>query len=315
MKQKKGKCYEVQERNNTMKQIRMHGKGGQGVVTGGEILSNAYLIEGMYMAVMPSYGVERRGSDVTAFGRLSETPVRENALSYVPDYLIIFDPSQISKAKTYEGFPEGGVIVACGTDPEQVLAMGVKPSKIVMVDGIRIAYEVTGNNLTNMIMCGAYAKAGLISIDAAMKAIEENLPKNFVKTSVLGCQRGYDEAKVYKYDYKESSTAREPLWNTKVLECKKPEPCERESPWGNYENVEDLIVLPTGTWKVTRPVVDMDLCVKCGICATFCPTQCISKSADGYYFANLNFCKGCGVCAHECPKKAISMKLDSDFKD
>lgn len=298
-----------------MKQIRMHGKGGQGIVTAGEILSNAYLNEGMYMAVMPSYGVERRGSDVTAFGRLSDKPVRENGLSYIPDYLVIFDPSQISKAKTYEGFPEGGVIIACGLDHEEVLKMGVKPSKIVMIDGIKIAFEITKNNLTNMIMCGAFARAGLISLDATIKAMEENLPKNFVPTSVEGCKRGYEEAQVFEYDYKESENKREPLWNTKKLECNKPEPGKRESLWGNFEKAEDLIVMPTGTWKIQRPVVDESICIKCGICASFCPIQCIAKNSEGFYHANLTYCKGCGVCAHECPKKAIAMKLDSEFKD
>ena len=50
-----------------MKELRLHGRGGQGIVVGGEILSNAFLNEGKYLAVMPSYGVERRGSDVTAY--------------------------------------------------------------------------------------------------------------------------------------------------------------------------------------------------------------------------------------------------------
>lgn len=86
-----------------MKELRMHGKGGQGIVVGGETLSNAFLNIGKYLAVMPSYGVERRGSDVTAFGRLSDEPVRENCMCYEPNYLVIFDPSQISKPATYKG--------------------------------------------------------------------------------------------------------------------------------------------------------------------------------------------------------------------
>ena len=63
----------------------------------------------------------------------------------------------MSKPSTYTGFVDGGIIISCSADPEEILAMGVKPSRIVLVDGIRIAFEVTGNNLTNMIMCGAFA--------------------------------------------------------------------------------------------------------------------------------------------------------------
>lgn len=296
-----------------MKELRMHGKGGQGIVVGGETLSNAFLNVGKYLAVMPSYGVERRGSDVTAFGRLSDEPVRENCMCYEPDYLVIFDPSQISKPATYKGFVPGGVIVACGTDPQEVLSMGVQPSRLVMVDGIRIAYEVTGNNLTNMVMCGAFCRAvPALPMEALLKAIEENLPKNFHRTSILGAQRGHDEAVVYEYAFSGGHQKKEPAWNRSVLACKAPDKPKYEAPWGNSE--DSVVTVPTGTWKVVRPVVDFDSCIKCGICASFCPIQCISKNEDGYYLADLDYCKGCGVCAYECPKKAIRMMLDSEFK-
>lgn len=62
-----------------MKELRMHGRGGQGIVVGGEILSNAFLNEGKYLAVMPSYGVERRGSDVTAIMKLTSASARAAA--------------------------------------------------------------------------------------------------------------------------------------------------------------------------------------------------------------------------------------------
>lgn len=296
-----------------MKELRMHGKGGQGIVMGGETLSNAFLNVGKFFAVMPSYGVERRGSDVTAYGRLSDVAVRENCMCYEPDYLVIFDPSQIGKPATYKGFVPGGVIVACGTDPDEVLAMGVKPSKLVMVDGIKIAFETTGNNLTNMVMCGAFCRAvDELPMEALEKAIRENLPKNFQKTSLIGAQRGHDEAQVYTYDVEGSCEAKEPAWNRKVLACKTPETPKYEAPWGNFE--DKVVTVATGTWKVVRPVVNFEACVKCGICGTFCPIQCISKGEDGYYIANLDYCKGCGVCAYECPKKAITMVLESEFK-
>lgn len=220
-----------------MKELRMHGIGGQGIVTGGEILSNAYLYTGKYMSVMPSYGVERRGSDVTAFGRVAEKPIREKSMTYEPDYLLIFDPSQIKKEATYRGFVHGGIIVACGTEPEEILKMGVQPSKIVMVDGIQIAFEVTGTNLTNMVMCGAFSKAVEdMPLDSVLKAIEENLPANFRKTSVMGAQRGYDEAKIYEYEIESRHREHIPQWERKCLACAAPEKPRYEAPWGNFDD-------------------------------------------------------------------------------
>lgn len=233
-------------------------------------------------------------------------------MSYHPDYLVIFDPSQVSKPSTYTGFVDGGIIISCSADPEEILAMGVKPSRIVLVDGIRIAFEVTGNNLTNMIMCGAFARSGVLSLEATLKAIRENLPAGFVKTSLRGAERGYSEAVVYDYDVKNSAQVHHPQWYRRPLACKTPDKPKYEAPWGNFE--DSMLVMPTGSWKVTRPVVDKTLCIKCGICKTFCPTQCIGLTEDGYYEADLSFCKGCGVCSYECPKKAINMRLDSEFE-
>lgn len=61
----------------------------------------------------------------------------------------------------------------------------------------------------------------------------------------------------------------------------------------------------TGDWRSQRPVLDKEKCIKCGICAMYCPEPCITKDDEGYYVADLYYCKGCGICAHECPKDAI----------
>lgn len=295
-----------------MLEIRMHGIGGQGIVTGGEILSNAYLIEGKTMSVMPSYGVERRGSPVTAYGRVSNTYIREKSMTYEPEVLIIFDPSQVHRPDVYKGFVHGGVIVACGTDPEEILKMGVCPSRIVMIDAIQIAFEITGNNLTNMIMCGAYCKAVHdLPLSAVTAAIEEELPKNFQKTSVLGAKRGYTESVIYDYDVPEKHVPHTPQWERKCLACAVPEKPKYEAPWGDY--TDNYKVVDTGAWRVVRPVVDEEACIKCGICDMYCPLQCISADDQGYFHANMDFCKGCGICAHECPKKAITMVRESEF--
>ena len=63
----------------------------------------------------------------------------------------------------------------------------------------------------------------------------------------------------------------------------------------------------TGDWKTQRPVYDTGKCIKCGLCAIFCPDGCIGPNAEGYYEADLFYCKGCGICARECWTQAITM--------
>ena len=50
--------------------------------------------------------------------------------------------------------------------------------------------------------------------------------------------------------------------------------------------------VPTGTWRYRRPVIRHDDCVRCGICAEYCPCGVIEKV--------------------ECPKKAIDFVLESE---
>jgi pyruvate ferredoxin oxidoreductase delta subunit len=88
---------------------------------------------------------------------------------------------------------------------------------------------------------------------------------------------------------------------------------ESETTWRDLE--KGLIVTEpgstsiykTGDWRSQRPVVDKNKCVKCGLCALYCPEGCVSQQPDGNFEANLYYCKGCGICRHECPVKAISM--------
>jgi pyruvate ferredoxin oxidoreductase delta subunit len=62
----------------------------------------------------------------------------------------------------------------------------------------------------------------------------------------------------------------------------------------------------TGTWRLSRPVLDKSKCSRCGICELYCPDVCI-VAASGDYMIDYDYCKGCGICAHECPTGAIEM--------
>ena len=75
-------------------------------------------------------------------------------------------------------------------------------------------------------------------------------------------------------------------------------PCAMEFASGN-----------TGSWRLERPEIDFDSCVKCGICAMYCPANVITiekERKDGICIL-WDYCKGCGICANECPKQCIKM--------
>lgn len=85
-----------------------------------------------------------------------------------------------------------------------------------------------------------------------------------------------------------------------------------EGAWSNGK--ETLLCLDTGGWRVERPVLDKEKCNYCGLCALYCPPQCMNDMGD-YFAPNLEFCKGCGICARECPRGAITMITEGEFAD
>jgi len=64
----------------------------------------------------------------------------------------------------------------------------------------------------------------------------------------------------------------------------------------------------TGTWRVFRPVIDREKCIKCWFCWIYCPDAAIARKE--YPEVDYNYCKGCGICANECPVKAIDMRRE-----
>jgi pyruvate ferredoxin oxidoreductase delta subunit len=73
----------------------------------------------------------------------------------------------------------------------------------------------------------------------------------------------------------------------------------------------------TGEWRNNRPVVESAAClavkqgkVTCQICWVYCPDGCIARGIGPVI--DLDHCKGCGVCAQECPAGAIVMVPESE---
>lgn len=65
----------------------------------------------------------------------------------------------------------------------------------------------------------------------------------------------------------------------------------------------------TGSWRLERPVVDFEACIKCGTCARYCPANIVDiiKDQKECVVFDFDYCKGCGICANECPTKCINM--------
>jgi 2-oxoacid:acceptor oxidoreductase gamma subunit (pyruvate/2-ketoisovalerate family) len=150
-----------EEQTALLKEIRIHGRGGQGGVTAAELLAKAAFKEGKWVQAIPFFGAERRGVPVKAFARLSDAPIRIRSQVYNPDYVIVLDSSLMEIADVTEGLKKDGiVIINTVKKPEEIV---IKNFRLAMVDATEIALElqllVTGLPVLNTPMLGAFSKA------------------------------------------------------------------------------------------------------------------------------------------------------------
>src|SRR4029450_12196780 len=98
-----------------MFQIRIHGRGGQGVVSGAEILSVAAFLEGRHAQAFPSFGSERMGAPVMAFCRVDEKEIPLRAPGVAPHALILPAQPLPPQVDLFNGLPARGYILLNST--------------------------------------------------------------------------------------------------------------------------------------------------------------------------------------------------------
>ena len=162
-----------------MFQVRIHGRGGQGVVTAAEVLSVAAFVEGREAQAFPSFGSERTGAPVVAFCRIDERPIRTREPVTDPDALIVQDPTLLHQVDLFQGLgPDGYFLLNTVTGLEELglgeLLARLRPERVVTVPATEIAREHLGKPLPNAALLGAFAAlTGRLALDSITRAIEQ----------------------------------------------------------------------------------------------------------------------------------------------
>ena len=94
-----------------MFQIRIHGRGGQGVVTAAELLSVAAFQDKKHAQAFPSFGSERTGAPVVSFCRISEAKIRLREPVLEPDAILIQDPTLLHSINVFAGARQDGYML------------------------------------------------------------------------------------------------------------------------------------------------------------------------------------------------------------
>ena len=147
----------------TMKEIRLHGRGGQGVVKASHIVVKAAVNAGGCGQFIPFFGVERKGSPVYGYLRLDDAPIRRKMQVYEPEIILIFDDTLLSMKETSAGRMDGGTVIVNTKKPVSELGLPPQTGRAATVDATGIALELLGKNIPNTTMLGAFARiTGLV---------------------------------------------------------------------------------------------------------------------------------------------------------
>ena len=190
-----------------MKEVRIHGRGGLGVVTGAELIAAAGFFAGLEAQAFPLFGVERTGAPICAFARLSREPIITKDQVYHPEFLIIQDPTLLNHKSIFTGISANTlVVVNSGQTPKELAeiikkASGIKISEnnIFSAPATEIALRVIGRNIVNTVILGTFARASkLIGLADLEKAITEKFRgkgEEIVRKNLQAVKEAYDYQK------------------------------------------------------------------------------------------------------------------------
>jgi pyruvate ferredoxin oxidoreductase gamma subunit len=177
-----------------LKEIRIHGRGGQGAVTSSQVLAVAAFHDGKYCQAFPSFGVERRGAPVEAFTRIADRPINIREHVYEPDYVIVLDPTLLSSVDVARGVKDNGIIIINSNKPASEFKLNTK-AKVETIDMTAAAMEIIGKPFVNIASLGAFAAiTNEVTLESVFKAIDQE----FAHKKAIGELNKKAAEKLYK---------------------------------------------------------------------------------------------------------------------
>jgi pyruvate ferredoxin oxidoreductase gamma subunit len=180
-----------------MFEVRIHGRGGQGVVTGAEMLSVAAFFEGRHAQAFPSFGSERTGAPVVAFCRIADREIRLREPIQEPDCLIVQDPTLFRVVDVFAGLRGAGYLLVNTNRsfadlhiPE--IAARLPPGHAVAVPATELALKHVGRPVPNAALLGAFAAlTRFVHLDSVEHAIEQAFPGKVGAANIAAARAAY----------------------------------------------------------------------------------------------------------------------------
>lgn len=161
---------------------RIHGRGGQGVVTAAEVLSAAAFAEGRHAQAFPSFGSERTGAPVVAYCRISDAPIRTREPIGAPEALIVQDPTLLSQVDLLAGLPADAYVLVNSSKAFDDLGLAGptaahRRERLLTVPATDIARRHVGRPVPNIVLLGGFAAlCGVVGLESVGLATRQRFP-------------------------------------------------------------------------------------------------------------------------------------------
>jgi len=181
-----------------MLQIRIHGRGGQGVVTAAEMLSVAAFEQGRHAQAFPSFGSERTGAPVVAFCRIDDKDIRLREPILAPDVLVIQDPTLLHQVDVFQGLKPGGYVLINSRKSFEELGLAEVAARfgrerLVTVQATEMAMQHLKRPLPNAVLLGGLAAlSGIVTLDAVVHAIHDTFSGAVAAANVAAATEAFE---------------------------------------------------------------------------------------------------------------------------
>ena len=165
-------------------EIRWHGRGGQGAKTASLLLADAAFNTGKYIQGFPEYGPERMGAPITAYNRISDSPITIHSNIYEPDYVVVVDDTLLQAVDVTAGLKTNGAIIINTTKEYKELKpfLNDYQGSVYCIDARKISIDALGKYFPNTPMLAAIVKvSGIMSDEAFLKDMEGSFKHKFAK--------------------------------------------------------------------------------------------------------------------------------------
>lgn len=175
-----------------MKEMRFHGRGGQGTVQSAQLLVKSLVKDGKYAQFIPSFGVERKGSPVFGFFRVDDKPIRPKTQVYYPDVIVVLDDTLIGQVDVFAGAKENTSVLINTKKGIDKLNIPDSIKRVATVDATGIARQTIGAEIPNTVMLGALTKFE----DINFSTLAEFIGQKFGEKNNQAAQAGYENVNI-----------------------------------------------------------------------------------------------------------------------